>query len=137
MNDDRSMKKRGVLQHELSEVIAKLGHTDALVIADAGLPIPPDVKWIDLAVTGGIPRFIEVLRAVLEEAQVERATIAREMVTRSPELHAELVAALGTIPVDQVSHEKFKQMTSQALAVVRTGEFTPYANVILYSGVVF
>jgi D-ribose pyranase len=131
------MKKRGILQHELSEVIAKLGHSDALVIADAGLPIPPHVRRIDLAVTGGIPRFMDVLRVVLEEMQVERATIAHEMLTRSPALHAELMAALGRIPVDQLNHEEFKLMTAKALAVVRTGEFTPYANVILYSGVVF
>jgi D-ribose pyranase len=131
------MKKRGILQHELSQVIAMLGHTDSLVIADAGLPIPPRVQRIDLAVTGGIPRFIQVLRAVLEEAQVERAVVAREMREKSPQLHGELVAALGTVPVDEVSHEELKQMTRQARAVVRTGEFTPYANIILFSGVVF
>jgi D-ribose pyranase len=131
------MKKRGILQHELSQVIAMLGHTDSLVIADAGLPIPPRVQRIDLAVTGGIPRFIQVLRAVLEDAQVERAVVAREMREKSPQLHGELVAALGTVPVDEVSHEELKQMTRQARAVVRTGEFTPYANIILFSGVVF
>jgi D-ribose pyranase len=131
------MKKRGILNHELIKVIATLGHTDALVIADAGLPIPPEVQRIDLAVSGGIPRFMDVLRSVLEETQVERAAIAREMLAASPQLHGELMAALGSIPVEEVSHEEFKQLTCRVRAVVRTGEFTPYANVILYSGVVF
>jgi D-ribose pyranase len=131
------MKKHGILQHELAHVIATLGHTDSLVIADAGLPIPQGVQRIDLAVTGGIPRFADVTRAVLDEVQVERAVIAREMRVKSPTLHAELLALLGAIPVDEVSHDEFKQMTRQARAVVRTGEFTPYANVILISGVVF
>lgn len=131
------MKKRGILQHELAHVIATLGHTDSLVIADAGLPIPQGVQRIDLAVTGGIPRFVDVARAVLEETQVERAVIAREMRVKNPTLHAELLALLGAIPVDEVTHEEFKRMTQQARAVVRTGEFTPYANVILISGVVF
>ncbi len=131
------MKKRGILQNELSRVIATLGHTDSLVIADAGLPIPPDVERIDLAVTGGIPKFLDVLRAVLDDVQVERAVIAREMRDTSPALHRELTALLGSIPLEEVSHEELKQLTHRARAVVRTGEFTPYANVVLFSGVVF
>lgn len=131
------MKKRGILQHELSEVIATLGHTDALVIADAGLPIPPNVRRIDLAVTGGIPRFVDVLRAVLDDVKVDRAAIAREMRETSPQLYHELAMLLSGIPIEEVSHEDLKVKTRDARAVVRTGEFTPYANVILFSGVVF
>jgi D-ribose pyranase len=131
------MKKRGILQHELVHVIATLGHTDSLVIADAGLPIPQGVQRIDLAVTAGIPRFADVTRAVLDEMQVERAILAREMRVKSPALHEELLALLGAIPVDEMSHDDFKRMTQQARAVVRTGEFTPYANVILVAGVIF
>ena len=131
------MKKHGILNHELIEVIATLGHTDALVIADAGLPIPPEVRRIDLAVVGGVPRFMEVLRAVLDEMQVERVTVAGEMAIRSADLRGELASALDGIPIGEVSHEEFKQLTRQACAIVRTGEFTPYANIILYSGVMF
>lgn len=131
------MKKRGILQPELAQTIAMLGHTDSLVIADAGLPIPLQVKRIDLAVTGGVPKFIDVLRAVLDDTQVEHVVIAREMRKASPQLHRELVALLGSIPIEEVSHEEFKTKTQTARAVVRTGEFTPYANIILFSGVVF
>lgn len=131
------MKKRGILQHELAEMIATLGHTDALVVADAGLPIPPEVRRIDLAVTGGIPGFLQVLHAILEDVQVERAVIAREMSERSPQLYREVLSLLGSIPAEEISHEEFKERTRQARAVVRTGQFTPFANVILYSGVVF
>jgi D-ribose pyranase len=131
------MKKRGILQHELSEVIATLGHSDSLVIADAGLPIPPEVKRIDLAITEGVPKFMQVLGAVLQDVQVERVILAREMGEKSPQLRHELATLLGSIPVEEISHEEFKQMTHHARAVVRTGEFTPYANVILISGVVF
>lgn len=131
------MKKRGILQYELSQTIAMLGHTDSIVIADAGLPIPPTVKRIDLAVTGGVPKFIDVLRAVLDDVQVERAVIAREMREVSPALYRELCALLGSIPIEEVSHTDFKMQTHNARAIVRTGEFTPYANVILFAGVVF
>ncbi len=131
------MKKHGILNHELSEAIATLGHTDSLAVSDAGLPIPAGVQRIDLAVIGGVPGFLPVLRAVLDDVQVERAVIAREMRTASPELYQQIRDALGEIPVEEVSHEELKQLTHQARAVARTGEFTPYANILLYSGVVF
>ena len=131
------MKKHGVLQHELSAVIARLGHTDTLVVADAGLPIPPGVPRIDLAVSAGVPSFMQVLRPLLDEIAVESVIIASEMHTASPALYAELQGVLGNIPVREVPHAEFKQLTQPARAIVRTGEFTPYANIILVAGVAF
>jgi D-ribose pyranase len=131
------MKKTGILNHELSEVIARMGHTDLLVIADAGLPIPAGVQRIDLALVAGVPRFMYVLYAVLGELQVERAIVASEMRDTSPRLHSELLDALGQLPLEEITHEEFKRLTHRAVAIVRTGEFTPYANIALVSGVVF
>ena len=131
------MKKQGILNPQLSRVIAELGHTDALVIADAGLPIPAGVERIDLALVAGVPSFLEVLNAILSEMQVERATIAREMRPKSAPLYAQIGSILKNYPLNEVPHEEFKLLTAQARAIVRTGEFTPYANIILYSGVVF
>lgn len=110
---------------------------DTLVVADAGLPVPPGVERIDLAVSTGLPPFIDVLQAVLSEMQIEGVIIAAEMQTRSPHMYAALMDLLGNVPVQTVPHDRFKQQTREARAVVRTGEFTPYANVILISGVVF
>ncbi|MCS7252238.1 D-ribose pyranase [Thermoflexus sp.] len=131
------MKKRGLLNAPLSQVVAQMGHGDLLVIADAGLPIPPAVQRIDLAVRPGLPSFLDVLDAVLEELHVERAFVALEMKERSPALHASLQQRLSSIPIEHIPHEAFKAMTANARAVVRTGECTPYANVILVSGVIF
>lgn len=131
------MKKIGILNRNLSKVTASLGHMDTLVIADAGLPIPSKTECVDLALIEGIPPFIDTLRAVLGEICVERAIIADEMIERSPELYKSLQDVLGDIPVDTLSHQEFKAQTGDAHAVVRTGEFTPYANVILVAGVVF
>ncbi len=131
------MKKTGLLNQPLSTVIAGMGHADQLVIADAGLPIPLTVERIDLAVSAGLPPFLDVLKAVLGEMQVESAIIAQEMQSRSPQMYAALLDLLGTIPVTAIPHENFKAQTQAAHAIVRTGEFTPYANVILAAGVVF
>ncbi|MEP6874514.1 MAG: D-ribose pyranase [Burkholderiales bacterium] len=131
------MKKTSLLHAELSHLIATLGHGDAVVIADAGLPVPAGTRCIDLALTRGVPAFEQVLEAVLTEMQVERAGYADEMVTHSPRLEALLHARLGHAALETVSHEALKQRTGSARAIVRTGECTPYANVILYAGVVF
>ncbi len=131
------MKKNGILSADLMRVIALMGHTDLLVIADSGLPIPPGVPRIDLALVAGVPTFMQALAAVLAELQVESATVAEEMRQRSPALHQTVRQTLGTIPLAQVSHEQFKATLLRVRAVVRTGEQTPYANIILQSGVTF
>jgi D-ribose pyranase len=131
------MKKGTLLNAPLSALIAQMGHTDRLVVSDAGLPVPEGVPHIDLAVSPGIPPFLKVTRAILTELEVESAIIAEEMEEVSPELCAALMELLGDIPVETVPHERFKTETESARAVARTGEFTPYANIILSAGVVF
>lgn len=131
------MKKTGLLNQALSNVIAGMGHNDMLCIADAGLPIPLSVERIDLALMQGIPSFLDAVRATLLELKVERAIIAEEMSARSPQLHDALLDVLAGIPIQYVTHEQFKDHTLDAHAIVRTGEFTPYANVLLLAGVVF
>lgn len=131
------MKKIGVLNQPISSVIAGLGHMDTLVIADAGLPIPSETQRIDLALVEGIPTFLDTLRAVLREMEVERAIVAEEMLNVSPEVYEAIKGLLGDVPIETVTHLIFKEQTRSAQAVVRTGEFTPYANIILVAGVIF
>jgi D-ribose pyranase len=131
------MKKTTLLHGELSGVVARLGHGDMIVIADAGLPVPPAIRCIDLAVTRGIPSFEQVLQAVLSEMCVERCVVASEMAQRSPALALRVSALLADVAREEVPHDAFKALTEGARAIVRTGEFTPYANVILFAGVVF
>lgn len=106
-------------------------------MCDSGLPIPAHVKRIDLALKRGVPSFLETLQTVLVEMQVEKATVATEMEAVSPQLKNKLDVVLENIEVRKVSHEEFKELTKNAKAVIRTGEFTPYANVILQAGVIF
>jgi D-ribose pyranase len=131
------MKRTTLLHAELSDVVARLGHGDLLVLGDAGLPIPDGPRRIDLAVSANVPRLQDVLAAVLAEMQVEGAVIAEELAPRNPAVHAEVRRQLGDTPVQTLSHEQFKLATRQARAIVRTGEFSPYANVILRAGAVF
>ena len=131
------MKKTTLLHSKLSYAIATLGHLDTLVIADAGLPIPPETERIDLALTKGVPGAVQTLKVILEEMQVERLVLAEEVKEHNPGFLMEVQALLPDVPLEFVPHTGFKQQVRSARAVVRTGEFAPYANVILVSGVVF
>ena len=131
------MKKTTLLQSDLSYVIATLGHLDTLVIADVGLPIPGETMRIDLALTKGVPGAVRTLKVVLDEMKVEKVILAEEVKDRNPRFLADVQELLPEVPVEFVTHSELKTRTAQARAVVRTGEFSPYANVILISGVVF
>jgi D-ribose pyranase len=131
------MKKTGLLNQPISSVIAGMGHMDTLVVADAGLPIPPQTQRIDLALTAGTPSFLATLRAVLTEMEVEKVIIAEEMLAVSPAVYEAVEELLGDVPIEMVTHRMLKDMTRSARAVIRTGEFTPFANIILVAGVVF
>ncbi|MGM9950266.1 MAG: D-ribose pyranase [Lysinibacillus sp.] len=129
------MKKKGILNRELAGIFAKLGHTDQIVIADCGLPIPNGVPCIDLSYKLGEPGFLPILQTVLDDLVVEKAIVAEEVVTGNPDVYKELTGLLTEL--EMVSHEQFKQLTAKTKVIIRTGETTPYANVILQSGVVF
>ncbi|HCN57269.1 MULTISPECIES: D-ribose pyranase [unclassified Exiguobacterium] len=129
------MKRHGILNSQISKVLADLGHTDTIVIADCGLPIPAGVARIDLALELGTPSFVDVVRIVADDMAVEQVTLATEIKAANP-VALEAVTKLD-VPQDYVSHEAFKELTKQAKVIIRTGEATPYANVILHAGVIF
>jgi len=138
------MKKTALINAELSYLVASLGHFDEITLCDAGLPIPNQVQRIDLALTYGVPAFIDTVKVILSEMQLTGVVIASEFAQVSPDLHQALIDLIHKeevedkkIEITYISHESFKQRTVNSKAVVRTGECTPYANVIFQAGVVF
>ncbi|PWC20059.1 D-ribose pyranase [Brenneria roseae subsp. roseae] len=139
------MKKAVLLNSEVSSVISRLGHTDRLVIGDAGLPIPETTTRIDLALTHNVPTFLQVVNAVISEMQVEAAILAEEIIENNPKLHDALLDQLkqleqhqgNSIALHYVSHEDFKIQSGKSRAIIRSGECSPYANVIFCAGVTF
>lgn len=127
------MRADGLWHPRLLEIITAAGHTDLVVVSDAGLPVPPGVERIDLGWRAGEPRFVPVLRAVLDELVVEYAWIAKQLTDR--ETIAGIEEALPGFAPEAVDHLDFKALTATARVVVRTGEVTPYANIILRAGV--
>lgn len=139
------MKKGKLIHNEISHTIAKLGHTDGITIGDCGLPIPDTVKRIDLAITLGVPDFLTVFDTVLSEQWVEEVILAEEIEIHSKDMYEKIILRLkelekeqgNTVEIIKIPHEAFKKKTIETKAVIRTGECTPYANIILKSGVVF
>ncbi|WMJ78931.1 MULTISPECIES: D-ribose pyranase [unclassified Sedimentibacter] len=139
------MKKGRLLNSEISYVIGKMGHTDSITIGDCGLPVPDGVQRIDLAVAKGLPELIPVLTAVLDELFIERVILAQEIIESNPELNNKIIKIIKSIEkeeirsidVEYVAHKEFKKLTAGTKAVVRTGEYKSYANIILVSGVTF
>lgn len=133
----KRLKKKGILNREIAHTLARLGHTDTIVIADCGLPIPNHVPCIDLSLFLGTPSFTSVLQAVTDDMEIENMTLANEMSSDNHPLIEWLDANYEDVAKTFISHEQLKNQVKDAKAVIRTGEATPYANVILQSGVIF
>lgn len=131
------MKKTALLNSNISSVISKMGHTDMLAIGDSGLPIPEETQRIDLALVKNIPGFIETLKTVLIELQIEEVFIAEEIKIQNTEMYKQILSVVGNVKINFVKHEQLKTMLKNCKAVIRTGEQTSYSNIILKSGVVF
>ena len=131
------MKKDRLLNPRLLEAVATTGHTDALVIGDCGLPLPRGVEVIDLSITAGLPRFMDVLKAIDTEFVVESAVVASEIEEKNPSVWREIQDEMQGKPIRFVPHEELKRMSQSARYIVRTGETSPYANIVLIGGVNF
>lgn len=141
------MKKQGILNSDISRVLSYMGHTDRICVGDCGLPIPDEVERIDLAVKFGQPSFMDVLKEVAGDMKIEKIVLAEEIIEKNPAVLEEINAFFGinkagseagaAPEVEYVSHVELKALTKECKAVIRTGETTPYANIILQSGCIF
>lgn len=128
------MKKIGIINASISTVIAHLEHSDMLTVADAGLPIPSSVQRIDLALKPGVPGFLETLEVVLTEMFVEKAYVSEDILSKSPHIYSGIQKLLGDVPIETLPHLDFKLLSGSTKAIIRTAEFTPFANIILVAG---
>jgi D-ribose pyranase len=123
----------GLLHPALVEAVARLGHLDEILVCDAGFPVPEATPRIDLAYRPGMPSFLDGLRAIAAEVVVDRAIVADEAASEIVAAVAEVVGAT----VERMPRAAIKKRSGTLRFVVRTGEFTPYANALLVMGVPF
>ncbi len=127
------MKKGGILHAQLMGELSKLRHTDKLVICDAGFPIPQDANMVDVSLIAGLPSFMQVLKAILNEVIFEEYAIFDIMKTPNPEYYEEVTSLLKTQKSSEVSFDEFISMASDAKLFVRTSELKPCSNILLVS----
>lgn len=128
------MKKDGILHPVLNRILSETGHTDLLTICDRGFPVPQGPERLDLALVDNVPTVPEVLAAIEREFVIDRIIVTEEMKAASPGRYEALRAAYPHIAFVELSHVEFKELCPESRAVIRTGDSTPYANLMIVSG---
>lgn len=128
------MKRKGILHPQLNRILSETGHTDMLTICDKGFPVPLNVERVDLALSDNLPTVMDVLKAVNDEFIIDRIIVTEEMIQASPDRYAQIKHKFPEGSIMVLPHARFKQVCTESRAVIRTGDSTPYANVIILSG---
>jgi D-ribose pyranase len=128
------MKRGGILHPGMCHLLASTGHTDYFTVCDRGFPVPIGPERIDLALTDDVPRVLDVLRAIDAEFVIDRIIVAEEADQFANEHVAALRGLREGIVVETVPHLELKHLSQQGRATIRTGDTTPYANIIVVSG---
>ena len=129
------MLNHGILNPRILSLLARVRHTNALVIADRGFPFWPEIETVDLSLVDDVPTVLQVLAAVRTNFNAVQAYMAREFQKKnSAATRAAFARGLAGIPVKFESHVQFKKRVPGAIGLIRTGDSIQYANVILISG---
>jgi D-ribose pyranase len=124
----------GILNPAINSLVSLVRHTNTLVIADRGFPFWPQVETVDISLVDDIPKVLDVLRAIRSNFVAGRAFMAQEFVAANVrDTCLEFEQALAGIPLVFEPHVEFKKRVPQAIGLIRTGDTTPYANLILES----
>jgi D-ribose pyranase len=129
------MLNTGILNPQLLSLLARVRHTNALVIADRGFPFWPQIETLDLSIVDDLPTVLQVLGAIRPNFNITQAYMAREFVRENtPTTRAAFAKALKGIPTAFEPHVQFKKRVPAAIGLVRTGDTVQYANMVLISG---
>jgi D-ribose pyranase len=128
------MKRGGILHPGLNRILSETGHTDLLTICDRGFPVPSGPERLDLALVDDLPTVVDVFSAIYAEFVIDCVIVTEEMAEASPERYEALQAVFQGLRFRVVTHARFKEICPESRAVIRTGDTTPYANLMIVSG---
>lgn len=131
------MKRTGILNRDLSALVAAMGHYDRLVVSDAGFPVPKGIPCIDLSMGANVPTVLQVLEVIALELEVEQFYFATEILPSPESRSREIQGIFPNAKSFPVPHAEFKKLAYEARGIVRTGDFHAYGNVLLASGVAY
>jgi len=129
------MLNHGILNPRILSLLARVRHTNALVIADRGFPFWPEIETVDISLVDDVPTVVQVIQAARLNGNYTQAFMAREFkANNSKTTQGKFAGALAEIPLKFEAHVDFKKRVPNAIGLIRTGDTTPYANTILISG---
>ena len=133
------MKKYGILNRKLNDALSALGHGDIFIITDAGFPLPygaqPQTISIDLAIAKDLPDIPTILKLINEEVIFEECYVAAYQQEYNPPLFAEVNRIVKRCTVEAIDNDKLMEMSRKAKVIIRTGNFSPWGNIVMVSGV--
>lgn len=128
------MIKTGILNPQILSLIARVRHTNMLVISDRGFPFWPNIETVDISLVDGIPSVLQVFQAVTAACQIGQVYMAEEFLqANTAEVKERLAAAGAGIPFTYEPHVDFKRRVPAAIGLIRSGDVIQYANMILVS----
>jgi D-ribose pyranase len=128
------MIKTGILNPNVLSLLARIRHTNLLVISDRGFPFWPMIETVDLSLVDDIPTVLQVIEAARCNHHFGQAFMAEEFrQVNTPEVQARFGQTLAGIPVTFEAHVDFKKRVPGAIGLIRTGDTVQYANTILVS----
>ena len=129
------MLKTGILNPAINSLLCRIRHTNTLVISDRGFPFWPQIETVDISLIDDIPRVLDVLQALTRNFVIAQAFMAEEFLSlNQPATKDAFTEALNGTPILYEPHVIFKRRVPQAIGLIRTGDTTQYANLILESG---
>lgn len=115
-------------------LLARVRHTNTLVIADGRFPFWPQIETVDISLVADVPTVLQVLNAVRANFIVGNVWMAKEFLgANNQKTQAQFVAALKGASLKFEPHVQFKKRVPNAIGLIRTGDSIPYANMILES----
>ena len=131
------MIQQGILNPDILHLIARIRHTNTLVIADWAFPFWPEIETVDISLTQGVPTILQVLEILKPNFKIGRILQAEEFLSTNPE---DKIKAYNTsfeeipdVVIERPSHADFKKIVPSAIGLIRTGDTTAYGNIILES----
>ncbi|MBV8436375.1 MAG: D-ribose pyranase [Silvibacterium sp.] len=128
------MLKSGILNPAINSLLSRIRHTNTLVIADRGFPYWPEIETIDISLVDDIPRVLDVLASIRPNFVIGVAFMAEEFRSvNTHETQAAFTRSLSGIEITYEPHIEFKKRVPRAIGLIRTGDTTQYANIIIES----
>jgi D-ribose pyranase len=126
--------KNGILNPAINSLLSRVRHTNTLVIADRGFPFWLQIETIDISLVHGVPRVLDVFKAIQTNFVIGKVVMAEEFrAANDPETVRSFVSCFGNIATVFEPHLQFKQRVPSAIGLIRTGDTTEYANILLES----